>query len=151
MRYLVCVLMLAQASFFIGCNGPASVDGVVPTSGTVKHQGQPVAGATVTFAPDGSGRACSGMTDENGRFEVTTLQPNDGAMPGKYKILISKSEVIGALSHEETIAYIEKNGKEPTISVKESLPVKYKTAASSDLTAEVSEGAENDFTFDLAG
>ncbi|TWU20680.1 hypothetical protein Pla52o_45670 [Novipirellula galeiformis] len=150
MRNLVCLLVLAQASFFLGCNSPASVDGVVPTKGTVNYQGQPVAGATVTFAPDGSGRASSGFTDENGHFEMTTLQPNDGAMPGKYKVLISKSEVVGALSHEESIAYMEKNGKEPTISIKESLPVKYKTAKSSDLTADVTEGGENDFTFDLA-
>ncbi|MFG0263274.1 MAG: carboxypeptidase-like regulatory domain-containing protein [Novipirellula sp. JB048] len=151
MKQLVCLLALVQASFLVGCNSPASVDGVVPVAGMVQHEGQPVAGATVTFAPDGSGRACTGATDENGRFELTTLQPGDGAMPGKYKVLISKSEVVGAMSEDEESAYLEEHGRAPAITVKEFLPVKYKTPKTSDLTAEVTESGENHFTFDLAG
>lgn len=150
MKYLICLLTLAATSFLIGCSRSVSVDGVVPVTGTVMHQGQPVEAATVTFVPDGSGRACSGATDQSGHFELTTLQPGDGAMPGKYKVLISKSEVVGALSQEETFAYMEKHGREPKISVKELLPVKFKRSQTSDLTADVTESGENAFTFDLA-
>lgn len=149
MRYSMCLLVLAMTASFVGCGSPASVEGVVATTGTVTHQGQPVEGATVTFAPDGSGRACSGLTDASGRFKMTTLQPGDGSIPGKYKVSVSKSELVGDMSHEETMAYIEQHGKGPTITVKELLPAKYKSTESSGLTAEVTEGGENDFTFDL--
>lgn len=149
MKYVVCFIALAHASFFIGCGSSTSVDGVVPTSGTVTYQGTPVEGASVTFSPEMSGRACSGLTDESGRFEMTTLQPGDGAMPGKYTVLISKTEVVGVLSDEEALAAMQA-GKERTVSHKDLLPVKYKSAASSDLSAEVAAGGNNEFEFDLA-
>ncbi|QDV70435.1 hypothetical protein Poly24_41590 [Rosistilla carotiformis] len=149
MKQFVCLLVLVPAGFLTGCSQPASVNGVVPVTGTILHKGQPVAGATVTFVPNLEGRACSGATDENGHFEVTTLQPGDGAIPGRYNVLVAKSEVEGALSEDEALEYMKKHGKEPTITVKDLLPIKYKRRSSSDLMAEVGEGEENDFTFDL--
>ena len=74
----------------IGCGGkgPTQVQGVVTLEGT------PVAGATVLFMPDGQDgcRPASGFTLSDGTFRMTTYKPNDGALPGKYRVLIQKTE-----------------------------------------------------------
>jgi hypothetical protein len=57
-------------------------------------EGTPVAGATVLFMPDGQdgGRPASGFTSSDGTFRLTTYKPDDGALPGKYRVLIQKTE-----------------------------------------------------------
>lgn len=106
-------------------------------------------GATVVFAPEGEGRAASGLTDASGRFELTTLASGDGVMPGKYQVSISKTETEGTMSEEESQAYTEEHGERPTVTTNELLPEKYKSAATSGLTAEVTESGKNEFTFEL--
>lgn len=150
MRQVTCLLLLLTASsVWIGCGGPARLDGVIAATGVVTYQGQPVADATVVFAPQGPGRAACGRTDAHGRFQLTTLVSGDGLMPGKYQVTVSKTEVAGAMTEEESQAYFQKHGKPPKVTTKETLPAKYKTAATSGLTAEVTSGGKNDFTLDL--
>lgn len=142
--------MLAMASFLVGCGSEAELDGLVAVTGTVTHNGQPVEGATVTFNPT-EGRAASGITDAEGRFTLTTLTANDGAMPGSYNVGISKTDVQGAMTAEEAEAYLMQHNQAPPPPVtKELLPVKYKNPAKSGLTATVNESGANDFTFELA-
>ena len=148
MRYLICLLLLAGSIAWVGC-APAGLEGTIAASGTVTHNGQAVEGATVVFSPEGEGRAASGLTDASGRFQLQTLTPEDGVMPGKYQVAISKTQVEGAMSEEESQAYAAKHGKSPEVTVKELLPEKYKSPASSGLTAEVTAGGKNEFTFDL--
>jgi hypothetical protein len=71
-----------------GCGGPAEV------KGHVTLDGKPVSGATVLFVPEpgSSARPASGLTDGEGNFRLTTYRPNDGAVPGTYKIVVTKSE-----------------------------------------------------------
>ena len=149
MRHLVGWLLIAGSSVLTGCGGQAGIEGTVRVTGTVTHQGSPVPGATVIFAPEGASRAASGLTDASGNFELTTLRPGDGVLPGKYQVAISKTETIGAMTEEESMAYAEKHGEPPTVTVKDLLPEKYKSPATSELTAEVTEGGKKHFTFDL--
>lgn len=77
--------MLAVLLVVAGCgkSGPVSVRGVV------KLDGQPVAGAAVTFiAQDPGCRDAYGSTNEQGEFELSTNKPGDGVLPGKYKVVI---------------------------------------------------------------
>ena len=133
----------------------AGVEGVVPVSGTVTYQGKPVEGANVIFAPEApAARSASGTTEADGRFQLTTLQPDDGALCGKYKVAISKVQVANAMTAEEMTSAearkkFEKNGGPPKLDVKSELPEDYQDAASSGLTAEVTDSGANDFTFDL--
>jgi hypothetical protein len=73
----------------IGCGGRTK-----PVRGVVTLDGTPVAGATVLFMPDGQdgGRPASGFTSSDGTFQLTTFKPDDGALPGKYRVLIQKTE-----------------------------------------------------------
>src|SRR5437763_7975974 len=85
-RYLVlgCIL----ASLPTGC----SRNGLLEVEGTVLLDNQPVPDATVLFIPEGgSGQPAQGVTDENGRFQLTTFKDKDGALPGAYKVTVTKS------------------------------------------------------------
>lgn len=148
MRHLICLLLLAGSLAWMGC-APAGLEGTIAASGTVTHNGQAVEGATVVFSPEGEGRAASGLTDASGRFQLQTLTPEDGVMPGKYQVAISKTQTEGAMTEEESQAYTAKHGEPPKVTVKELLPEKYKSPTNSGLTAEVTAGGKNEFTFDL--
>ena len=72
-----------------GCGGRTR-----PVRGVITLEGTPVAGATVVFMPEDQDgrRPASGFTSSDGTFRLTTYQPNDGALPGKYRVLIQKTE-----------------------------------------------------------
>ena len=60
--------------------------------GIVVLDNQPVPEATVLFIPEGgTGQPAYGTTDENGKFQLTTFKENDGALPGAYKVTVTKS------------------------------------------------------------
>lgn len=158
LRWTAVAVLLALV---VGC-GRGSTDGpkTVPVTGTVKFKGQAVQGAMVVLSPKGTGlRAATGTTDSAGRFELTTLRPGDGAMPGSYAVEISKIEgaaAADAQQEDDPIAASQKAAKEgkfetqgkPEV-VKDLLPEKYKKAATSGLTAEVKQQGGNDLQFEL--
>ncbi len=73
----------------LGCGG----SGAVKVRGTVTLDGKPVDGAGVTFIPTGEGgRQASGTTGADGSFQLTTYKPNDGALPGEYKVIVQYSD-----------------------------------------------------------
>ena len=98
------ILWLALLSLLLhgqtGCVEPESSkrSALVPVSGQVLLDGDPIAGAKVVFLPQqlfATGgklrRVAAGLTDEQGRFHLLTAgQP--GASPGKYWVLLSKPE-----------------------------------------------------------
>jgi hypothetical protein len=145
----------------LGCAGGGSLD-TVPISGIVTLDGTPVEGASVVFAPtSGGGSAASGVTDRGGRYRLTTRDPNDGALPGSYLVMVSKSAVgesadsgavkPGMSSEEATKAAMEAfvAGGQATTEFKDELPVKYKNPSTSGFTADVAKGGQTQFDFAL--
>ena len=60
-----------------------------PGHGTGTLDGRPLAKATVQFlAQDPGGRDALGTTDADGRFRLSTFTPRDGALAGKYKVIV---------------------------------------------------------------
>jgi hypothetical protein len=112
----------------------------VPVSGVVTYGGQPVANVNVTFL-GADGAVATGVTDAQGQFtRLSPNRPGDGALPGDYKVTITpKSDV--AAEPSGPIDYQLQTGPP--------FPVKYMTLEASDLTATVTAGAENNFTFEL--
>ena len=88
---------LVVLSVLAGCSSNAGhLGGLYPCEGTVTYKGVPVAGASVTFHPDGGdARPAGGETDADGKFKTTTLKPQDGIFPGTYKVTIAKYEEYG--------------------------------------------------------
>jgi len=89
-RYAPKGLLLVLLVGLAGCGAQAKP---VKVAGIVALDGKPFSGATVTFSPaEGSGKSASGRSEEDGSFQLTTFKPDDGAVPGEYKITVSFSE-----------------------------------------------------------
>lgn len=62
-----------------------------PVRGMVRINGKPLASGVVVFTPvDPKGRKARGEV-KDGRFRLTTIDANDGALPGQYNVTIEPS------------------------------------------------------------
>lgn len=93
-RLIHLIVGLLSFALLTGCG-----DGKIaryPVSGTVMVKGQPYEGARVFLFPIGGDEAFQrerpfGVTDANGRFELTTFQKGDGAPAGEYTAIFRNS------------------------------------------------------------
>lgn len=87
-------LLLGAGFLFltIGCGGKTDRPATVPVSGTVMYKGNPVEGATVVFMKDGAPRASEGVTDASGKYKLSTFGTYDGAIPGDYRVTVTKTK-----------------------------------------------------------
>jgi hypothetical protein len=83
----VAVAFLALAG--CGDGGPK----IVPVSGTVTIDGQPLTYGHIQVLPAGW-RPASGRLDGSGRFTLTTTDPNDGCAVGTHPVVILAGESI---------------------------------------------------------
>jgi predicted small lipoprotein YifL len=158
---LVCVALLAS---LVGCGGksqPANRPATAKVKATVIYKGQPVEGANVVFSPsDAAGKPAAGRTGADGVAKLTTFEPEDGAVPGNYKVAITKTDAPTAAPASAggsapsgdayTQALAKAGGPKATVAQpKDLLPEKYKSAETSTLTATVKGGTENSFQFEL--
>jgi hypothetical protein len=111
--------------------------------GTVTYNGEPVEGATVVFVP-GSGPPATGVTDATGKFKWNT-SGDDGAVVGPGKVTITAYEQLIVVEGREPTAQELANMSRSLI------PEKYSHPTTSELTAEVKEGENNEFKFELNG
>jgi hypothetical protein len=149
MRSDVCCLLLlfVSSGLLSGCGGSqdANRPDRVPASGVVLYKGDPVEGATVVFAPQDHSHSAAARTGPDGRFQLRTFQPGDGAVPGNFKVTVTKIEV----SSQGPPASDDEERPEPQ--QKWLLPQNYGSAESSGLTAPVTADGTNEFTFELTG
>lgn len=125
-----CLLLFA----LVGCSssGPACY----PVRGQVLYRGQPAREATVVFhsvnSPAPSTTQPFAITDSDGRFAITTVQPKDGARPGEYSVTV-------------TLRALVQRGEEAVREGKHLLPIRYAMPKTSGLRATVQAG-ENELT-----
>ncbi len=135
----MCIVPLLLAFVaVIGCGGGGDdLPDVVPVSGKVTLNGEPLKGAAVTFI--GSGRPCYGATSDDGTYTIKDLNGREGCPVGKYKVIISKY----------TMPDGSPLGEDPEAGAQgvERLPPKYSSDEKTTLTADVPEGGK---TFDFA-
>jgi hypothetical protein len=98
----LCLSLLAVA--IVGCVNSA---GPIPVSGVVTLDEKPLSNASISFVPEGSGKQATGTTDENGKFVLSTIDPRDGAFPGKYKVVIAPNSVASETESESADAAME--------------------------------------------
>jgi hypothetical protein len=153
-RSLQCSVLLVLAAM-VGCGDgePAGRPARVPAGGVVRHNGQPLPGATVVLIPVSDTHGATAMTDNEGRFQLQTFDPGDGAVPGKYQVTVRKVEMVAGrpMANSEGGNGGE-GGDEASViqSIERPLiPEKYFRPTTSGLEAEVSEQGENAFAFDL--
>jgi len=124
-----------------GCHGSTGPE-IVAASGVVYLQREPLVGARVIFNP-ASGRPAQGITDREGRFQLSTLRPGDGAVLGTHQVA-----VIAARSGVEQMPGPGGAPAEATIPAG-GLPKRYSNPQTSGLEFEVQAGAKNDFRLEL--
>lgn len=133
-----------------GAEGDADRLPTVPVSGTVTYNGTAVADASVSLIPDlppgtppteaSNRKGAFARTDSAGKFNLMTYEEGDGAVPGKYKVTVTKVEgqPIGVEASEEEYAETPE-GEEPP-PPKPLLPEKYSNARTTPLDANIAEG-----------
>lgn len=122
----------AGVALMVAVFGVAGCDGgpkVVPVSGVVLIDGQPLTYGHIQVIPSGW-RPATGRVDGSGRFTLTTTTPNDGCAVGTHPVVILASE---SLTPENT---------------KWHAPQKYADVATSNLTVTIS-GPTTDLKIEL--
>lgn len=86
MRHLwFAVVILAT---FSGCGRGGSGPAIVPVSGMVIFEGNPIEGATVVFTPKKEGAMSMAMTDQDGKFVMRTGSGRNGAAVGEHDVTV---------------------------------------------------------------
>jgi len=79
------VLVACVTSSGCGLGGPT----LYPTAGRVEFEDRsPVRNGTIEFVPDDGGPSPRGRVDADGRFELSSHAPGDGAPPGDYRVVV---------------------------------------------------------------
>ncbi|MDR1053964.1 MAG: carboxypeptidase-like regulatory domain-containing protein [Planctomycetaceae bacterium] len=143
-KFHIVVLLSFCGLFLVGC-GQAGLKGLVPCSGVVLKNGQPVAGVTVTFIPvstDVQAKGASAETDKNGKFQAGTLQWN-GILPGQYRVTLSKriTEINpgqeSVPDEQKVLTHVEQLGK-------------YANPDESNLTVTIPQTGDDKLSFDIS-
>jgi hypothetical protein len=147
---------LLALAVVLGCGDSSGLSRRYSVSGTVTYNGKAVEHGTIKFAPAGLEGRAAGGTISDGQYSLTTQDPDDGALPGKYKVSVvakatdpSKVELKvkkprdGAMSEadKKTVAayYPQKIAAKAVAVAKNLVPAKYGSPETSGLTFEVKE------------
>jgi hypothetical protein len=144
--WFVLPVVLAALLATTGCGSAVKA---YPVSGQVNFNGKPMAGTgSITFVPivqtEGAMMA-GGEVAADGTYKLTTSSPNDGAMTGEYRVVITQVTVV----EPKPVA----DGEKPpavvaALAPDQLIPAIYGDHAKSPLTATVKVG-NNKIDFEL--
>ena len=144
-----CVLLSSFVLFAAGC-GPKPVEKprTAPVTGVVLYRGKPVEGAMVSLLTEQVSQAATGTTDADGKFTLSTFQPNDGAVPGSHRATVIKLDPeLQQKPGEDANAYTSRVlGKDPGRSL---LPAKYASVRTTILTPQIKADGPNELRLEL--
>jgi hypothetical protein len=143
----LCLLIVTS-----GCSGGDSGPKLVAAKGTVKYNGNPIAGASVVFSPK-EGTPGTATTDKDGNFTLTT-GGRPGVIVGKSKVVISKATSVadGKTAAQMTPQDMMKMATKGEIVAKKKgeIPEKYSSLDTTTENADVTADAKsNVFEFNL--
>jgi hypothetical protein len=137
------ITAVLAAIAFAGCGEPpkdAPQVALHPLTGIVNVNGKPAKGAIVSLHASGKPELGTvtphGIADENGKFSLTTYEPEDGAPEGKYQVTVSWADRIAGSSSDPEYG-------------PEKLPPRYQNPAMSGLELEVKPGLSEAIVMEL--
>ena len=133
--FLRTLTLLIVTTCIVGCGG----SGLVSVKGKVTYNDKPVTSGTITFAAEDKTSAYGEILPD-GSYELMTEKPGDGATPGAYKVFIV------AMQDQADLLPEERNPLPAPM-----VPDKYTSLATTDLTADVESGKDNEINFNLTG
>ena len=138
LKHSTTTLLLFKTLLFVtvGCERGPRLEGLVPCRGNVVFQGEPLAGAMVTFSPKDNKpgvRAAVATSDDMGGFTLMTLGQK-GIYPGAYRVSVVKNSEMETSSNRERVEQMQQGGRQVRLQKKESvIPVKYNDEKKSGL------------------
>jgi len=139
--HLFSLLLICQV-FCVGCAGESGPE-LVPVTGTITLDGQPVQHAVIRFLPDASqgtkGPIALGVVDSSGRFSLTSPGGREGVIQGHHLVTIICEE---QAEREVSEGVFEMVGDKCHV------PSHYASEKTSELTAEVTTDTD-EVNFDL--
>ncbi|WP_339732765.1 hypothetical protein [uncultured Gimesia sp.] len=131
--------VLLSLQTLVGCSSNSDQLPTGEVHGTVTYLGKPLPAGSVTFIPDGTGKAAAGEIQADGTYTLTTYSKGDGATIGSHKVMIISEKDTSELPAESAEANVD-------LSL---IPEKYgMSPKTSGLTAEVKAG-DNEINFNL--
>ncbi len=124
--------LLLTLAALVGCGGGGKVAKV---SGVVTAGGQPVTGARINFVSSETGGAASSPLDAQGAYTIQS-----GLKPGTYKVFVTPMSAADQPPMP---------GKPPPTASESKVPLKYRSDATSELTAPLKEGDNLNVNFAL--
>lgn len=152
LKLSACLSAVLATIAVVGCGDASGLAARYPVTGTVKYKGELVPKGNISFSPDdpATGRAAGGEI-KDGSYKLTTANPDDGALPGSYKVTITSVDIDSTKLKEIAKGgqfHHDKSFLEANKSAKQLVPSKYSLADTSKLTAKV-EAKSNSIDFDL--
>ena len=136
-RWIVALPAWVLLAAAVGCSPPL----MGPVSGRVTFQGKPVPMAVVRFQP-ASRPMGVGVTDNDGRFRLSSKKPFDGAYGGRHVVSIYPWQLaVGQEPLDPAYTPLPENRAD--------IPEKYRAPHTSPLSADVVAGRDNTIDFDL--
>jgi hypothetical protein len=146
----------------LGCGDDSGLPRRYPVSGTVTYNGKLLEKGNINFAPDGPGGRAAGGTIVDGKYSLTTQNPDDGAVPGKYKVgVVAKTtdtskvdlKIKGATTEQakKDIAAVfpQKVAARAAAKAKNLIPARFNSPETSGLGFEVKPQSNTAVDFDL--
>lgn len=135
---------------FAGCGDGRPT--LVPASGSVTLNGEPLEGAQVGLQPigiEGYSRPSRATTDASGRFTVGTFDKGDGIPEGSYRVTVIKKELVSKLPED----FNSENPADAGIPIKYKwiTPIVYSEPEESGLSVEVTSSGMVPETIALEG
>jgi len=111
----------------------------------VTLDGKPVEGAQVVIVPAAEGTTgADAITDPSGRFSLRAYPEKDGAIPGEYKVQVSKTVEVKLTGAKGSL-----DGGDP-VRFDYGVPAKYTGAKTSGLTLTIPDSGINDIQLTLS-
>jgi hypothetical protein len=138
------VVGLLGLTAVIGCSKGGHLPKTVPATGVVTLDGKPVDGAQIVLIPDAeSATGAYGTSDANGKFSLRAYEEKDGAIPGAYKVQVSKTIEVKLSGAKGSL-----DGGDP-VRFDYGVPGKYTGAKTSGLTATIPDTGTRDIKLEL--
>jgi hypothetical protein len=138
-------LFLAGLLASLGCGSPGGhLPKTVPAKGVVTLDGKPVEGAQVVLVPAAAGTTGAyGTTDGSGRFSLRAYEEKDGAIPGDYKVQVSKTVEVKLTGAKGSL-----DGGDP-VRFEYGVPARYTGVNTSGLTVSIPDAGVSDIQLTL--
>ncbi|MCA9127016.1 MAG: carboxypeptidase regulatory-like domain-containing protein [Planctomycetales bacterium] len=156
MKIRVCALWFGCLVSLCGCGETDNLPRTVKAEGIVLLDGSPIDGASIVFAETAGEYYARGFSDDSGRFSLDAFESKRGAVPGSYKVTVSKTVTVEnsvnqkqLKSMAEDAEHAATGGEDANVSWVNDLPPKYANFTTSGIEVTIPEDGTEQIKIEL--